>query len=416
MHFRYPRRSRLLLLFSLAAGVLALGVALGLTAAPVHAQASEASGQGLGPDRVDGFIQIRFTRRLSDDDESIRLGDADTDARGLSGNFNTFKVRQARIGARGQIGARTDYRLQINAGSSTGGPRNVSVNQAYITLRDLPSFSDDVTWQFRAGLQPNPFGFHLRESPTARSTPERYIGFSGDGSGLFRGQDYDLGAAVLAELGPLGRLDVGLFNGQGETAFERSPRKDVIGRLGLAEPIPNLHLGVSGYYGNGAVEADEDGSEQRRTRNMVGFDARYLPETGPQFTAEYLRGRGGQVGARTLPSVYRVDALREFVDDTPVEAYFVEAGYAFTPTLRAVAAYDYFNRNTDGAGVLINGIAAERSDFVESRVHAGVLYTFAERTRLRLWYEQPLNYPNVPGGADPIPRAGLFTAELQVTF
>jgi len=423
-----------LLLGALLAGALALAPPLTSAPAPSDSLVVRAAAaaplplaEGVAPPaaapqaqpdaiRFDVLLQPRFTRRfLRAEDAIADAGDADSDARGLSGNVNTIKVRQARLGARAEVGRVGAFRLQVDAGSQSGSPRDVSVKQAYVTLRDLPEVLPEVGWRLHFGLQPLPFGFHLQQSPAARYVPERYIGFSGDGSGLFRRQDYDMGIALDATLGAMGSLHVGVFAGPGETFVERNPDKDLVGRLGI-EPLADVTLGVSGYLGTGPIETENGSGDRQRSRNLLGLDARYDPETGFGFAAEYLRGRGGQVGARALPSVYNADALRPFVDDAPVEAYFVQATYAPTPALRFVAAYDFFNRNTDATSFSLDGVAFGARDLAEERAHLGALYHLDDAVRFRLWLEQPLSYPSRPGADSPLRKAALFTAEVQFSF
>jgi len=123
-------------------------------------------------------------------------------------------------------------------------------------------------------------------------------------------------------------------------------------------------------------------------------------------------------------------ALRPYIDAATVEAYYVQAAYNVRPNVTLALGYDYFNRNADPAedgpfsqvsfkpaGASANvTLPVSRGNFVEERLGGGILYFLDPQTRLRFWYETPLNLPNLPGEADALQRSGFYTAEIQVRF
>lgn len=386
-----------------------------------------------------GFMQPRFVTRFGDGNPILDNQFEDSDARGLSGNRRTFKLRQARVGVQGNLNDSTAYRLELDAGSQAPGSLgSVAIRQGYGVINPFLTNRSVAEEQrtslqgssLRFGLQPTPFGFHLQRSTTDREVTERYIGFSGDGAGLFRRQDYELGVSYAGEIAKRVDFQVGVFNSQGENFRDRSRRKSIVGRVGVA-PFVGANVGASIVDGAGptrdfvdGVEDVDDGELTVRRRSLFGVDAQYSTLFGVSVEFEYLRGQGGQDGNRSLPDVYNADALRPYVDAAFVAAWYAQVSFDVTKRLSVVTAYDFYNRNARPAvdGPLstievdneLRRVAS--SDFVEQRQHSGILFSIDQYTRLRFWLEVPLNYPNLPGRPDPIHRTPVFTSELQVKF
>ncbi len=404
--------------------------------------------------RVDGYIQGRYTQRATRQRTIAPENTPQDTSRGLSGNESTFQVRRARLNIRGDVTERTAYRIQLDARTApTTGADEVTVKEAYVTIKNFPfrlqspasgGKADNRAFanvDFTLGQQVTPFGYYLQFSSGSREAPERYIGFSESGSGLFPSQDYDKGVTLNGQIRERITYQLGIFNGNGTASNDLGRRKDFVGRIGI--PITSTwDFGISGYdglgattdtspAGNPAATSDPNPpllsgasvlSIRPRVKSLFGVDTQYYFPFGASLKAEYVRGKGGLTGANAGAQV--PSALRPLADAAPVEAFYVQGAYNLKPNLTLALGYDYFCRNTDPASdgpfstVMVNGAAVpvSRGNFVEERLGGGVLYFLDPATRLRFWYEAPLNYPNLPGQRDAITRTGFYTAEVQVKF
>lgn len=449
--------------------------------------------------RVDGYIQSRYTQRATRNRTIAPENTPQDTSRGLSGNESTFQVRRARLNIRGDVTERTAYRIQLDARTApTAGADEVTVKEAYVTIKNFPfkitprarggggggdtgtqsapatgeqgtpgaagttgggsqgegataaqgGIADNrglVSVDTTLGQQVTPFGYNLQYSSSSREAPERFIGFSDTGSGLFPNQDYEKGVTLNGQIRDRITYQMGFFNGNGTASNDLGRRKDFIGRIGV--PItPTWDFGISGYDGLGATTDTSPASNpavtpnpnpelisgsgvlttRPRVKSLFGVDTQYYFPFGASLKAEYVRGKGGLIGANAGAQV--PSALRPLADAAVVEAFYVQAAYNIKPNLTFITAYDYFCRNTDpassgafsqvtvGSGESAQTRAVSRGNFVEERLHAGILYFLDPSTRLRFFFETPLNYPNLPGERDAITRTGFYTAEIQVRF
>ena len=433
----------------------------------------------LNSKRADGYIQARYSRRGTEDPlrapENVPL---DT-TRGNGGDRDTFHVRRARLNFRGDLltatGApsRAGYRIQIDARTApTVGAQELTMKEAYVVVKNFPFQlkNPGVTPWFQAdfwiGQHVTPFGHYLPYSSSDRSAPERYIAFSDTGPGLFVNQDYDKGASLKGKIFNKYEFHMGIFNGNGVVSNDLGRAKDFIGQVGT-QVSPNWRVGVSSYDGDGSTFGTEvagdgfiglvgtetpttaaDGTKlnangnpavvktRERRRHLFGFDTQYLIPTFGEVKFEYVRGKGGQVGSNqtVVPKEFYA-----YVDSKEVEGYYleinrhfgevvVEPGKPTVPRLKLVTGYEYYNRNAkpDKTGpfsqINLGTVAAPNIQsvtkvmFEESRVHAGLLYQVDAVTRLRLWYEDPIHNPRLPGKPDFQNHTPFYTFEVQVKF
>lgn len=433
----------------------------------------------LNSKKADGYIQARYSRRGTEDPlrapENVPL---DT-SRGNGGDRDTFHVRRARLNFRGDLPnaqgqpTRGGYRIQLDARTApTVGSQELTVKEAYVVVKNFPLQlkNPGVTPWFQAdfwmGQSVTPFGHYLPFSSSDRSAPERYIAFSDLGPGLFANQDYEKGAALKGKLFNAYEFHMGLYNGNGVTSNDLGRVKDFIGQVGK-QISPTWRVGVSAYNGDGSTFGTEVGGDgfiglvgtetpstaadgtklnangnpvvvktRERRRHLFGFDTQYQVGNSSEVKLEYVRGRGGQIGSNqtVVPKEFYA-----YVDNTQVEGYYIELNRHFgtvvvepgkptIPKLKLVTAYEYYNRNTSpatsGAFSKINlGTAAApnvqsvtQQMFEESRIHAGMLYQVDAVTRLRLWYEDPIHNPHLPGKPDFQNHTPFYTFEVQVKF
>lgn len=392
--------------------------------------------------RIDGYIQARFTNRATDDPGRAPENASQDTTRGIAGNRDTFHVRRARFGVRGDITDRAAYRIELDARTRTAptDTDEVRVKDAYVTIKGFPfrsasaSGTPFLTMDMTVGQHKHRFGYLLPLSSSLRESPERYIAFSDTGSGLFPNQDRDRGLSFSGLVAGRYPYQLGIYNGNGTASNDLGRRKDFVARIGIPLIPARWNLGFSGYDGEGFTtgtplaidpsnsatfigsDANRIAATRRRVKSLIGFDTQYLLPFG-DLKIEYVRGKGGLSGAtqNVVPS-----ALRPYVDAATVEGYYAQLGYNLGARLKLVGAYEYFNRNRDPAdsGPLstFNGQPLSKGNFAEERAHIGALYLLDTATRLRLWFEAPLNYPNAPGGSESIRRTGFYTAEVQVKF
>lgn len=380
------------------------------------------------------------------------------------------------VSATGQP-TRAGYRIQLDARTApTVGAQELTVKEAYVVVKNFPFQLKNpgvAPWfqaDFWLGQGVTPFGHYLPYSSSDRSAPERYIAFSDAGPGLFVNQDYDKGASLKGKFFNKYEFHMGVFNGNGVASNDLGRQKDFIGQIGT-QLTPTWRVGVSNYEGDGstfgtAVTGDgyiglvgsetpttaADGTKlnsnnnpavlktRERRRRLVGFDTQYqfgssvAPSAEVKF--EYVHGRGGQVGSNqtVIPKEFFA-----YVDNTEVEGYYlelnrhfgevvVEPGKPTLPKLKVVGAYEYYNRNASpaktgafstinlGTAAAPNVQAVTRQMFEESRVHAGLLYQVDAATRVRLWYEDPIHNPHLPGKADFQNHTPFYTFEVQIKF
>ncbi|MBB6052172.1 S-layer homology domain-containing protein [Armatimonas rosea] len=433
----------------------------------------------LNAKKADGYIQARYSRRGTEDPLRAPENVAQDTTRGNGGDRDTFHVRRARLNFRGDLvnaqgqPTRGGYRIQLDARTApTAGAQELTVKEAYVIVKNFPFQlkNPGVTPWFQAdmwlGQGVTPFGHYLPYSSSDRSAPERYIAFSDAGPGLFVNQDYDKGASLKGKLFNAYEFHMGLFNGNGVVSNDLGRKKDFIGQIGK-QVTPGWRVGVSAYDGDGSTFGTEvaangyiglvgtetpttasDGtklnasnnpvvlSTRERRRHLFGFDTQYAVGSSSELKFEYVKGHGGQVGSNqtVVPKEFYA-----YVDNAEVEGWYVEMNRHFgtvvvepgkptLPKLKVVTAYEYYNRNANpaktGAFSQINlGTAAapniqgvSKSMFEESRIHAGLLYQVDAVTRLRLWYEDPIHNPALPGKPDFQNHTPFYTFEVQVKF
>lgn len=433
----------------------------------------------LNSKKADGYIQARYSRRGTEDPLRAPENVALDTSRGNGGDRDTFHVRRARLNFRGDLPnaqgqpTRGGYRIQLDARTApTVGAQELTVKEAYVVVKNFPFQlkNPGVTPWFQAdfwmGQSVTPFGHYLPFSSSDRSAPERYIAFSDVGPGLFANQDYEKGAALKGKLFNAYEFHMGLYNGNGVTSNDLGRRKDFIGQVGK-QLSPTWRVGISAYDGDGSTFGTDvagdgyiglvgtetpttasDGTKlnannnpvvlktRERRRHLVGFDTQYQVGNSSELKLEYVRGHGGQIGSNqtVVPKEFYA-----YVDNAEVEGYYVELNRHFgtvvvepgkptIPKLKVVTAYEFYNRNANpassGAFRQINlGTAAApniqsvtKAMFEESRIHAGMLYQVDAVTRLRLWYEDPIHNPALPGKADFQNHTPFYTFEVQVKF
>ena len=409
--------------------------------------------------RIDGYIQARYTRRLTDSStdapEANPSGTAGyTDVnRGYNGNVDTFHVRRARVNIRGDVTPNASYRIQLDARTANApGAQETTIKEAYVVAKNFPVPASNkakpfITTDLWAGQSVTPFGYILFFSSSDRYSPERYLAFSDIGTGLLPNQDYEKGVALVGAIQNKYRFHAGVYNGTGTASNDPGRRKDFIGKIDVTL-TPRWNIGIAGYDGEGyntgttfvaggtSPAAPIGGvpsvfNQRRRVKSLFDANTQFL--IGPFETKlEYVRGKGGLSGTTAGPTV--PVAMQPFVDAATVEGGYGEVALGFGAKVakidiardvdlqkfKLVGAYEFFYRNADPQdnGRFSNYLGRDwsKKDFLEERLHAGLLYYPDRSLRFRLWYEHPLDYPNLPGQGNFLKKVDLLTAEIQVKF
>lgn len=357
------------------------------------------------------------------------------------GNRDSFELRRSRLKFTGTLTPNTKYGIQLDAsGAITAGAaanQQVTVREGYVAY----AFGDGSASQptITAGLFATPFGYILPGSMSNSLSPERPLGFSEAGYGIFANQDYDKGVQFSyntpQQLGPIPaglKLTFAAINGTGRSSENTDRNIDEIYRVAYQSQDKALGLGISYYDGQiktpallAAPAAGTGSTYTGRKKELLGLDAQYISPAGPFVLAEYVGGRFEQRTAfqtTTNPLTTGLTAATTYAPGNKIDGYYVQGGYTFTPTgnhpLTFVVSYDRLNRaEGSGSGTRFGGESA----FVDENIGYGVLYNLDKATRVRFYYNHPDKAAYNPqasataGGITPH-NYDLFTGELQVKF
>jgi hypothetical protein len=386
--------------------------------------------------RIGGYIQARF-EGLEGGGSSLfnpagSGGTGQTPTTGgpaVGGPRYGFSVRRARLRLSGPVSPRTDYQLQIDAGSVGA----VSVLDAYINVAGLPA--KGVTGRF--GLFTPMFGHELQHSSATRESPERAMGFgtgaadypifktavSGTGGTvtpgsvlpLFLGQNRDVGAAFLwstpGDAKTATRASLAVINGEGRAATgarNQNQSLDWLGRVEKGFAGGNLTVGLSGYYGSFSVRsgppvAGTPAPFRQAYRAFGGADARWLSPWGTSLRAEFLAGEFEATPDRA-----------QYLQNNTVKSWLFVARHPLSKRMELVAKYDEYYpiaRSDKSAGGL------GRMELARKTLSIGILTMLDDATRLRLWYMKGLTPYDPSAATGPLrARLGLLTGEVQVLF
>ena len=409
------------------------------------AQAANAATQGLldtlsndfKSHKISGYLQARFeafdrggTSLFTNTGAGGTGQTAGTGGPAVGGPYYGFLVRRARLKLSGPITSRSDYTLQLDAGSIGA----VAVKDAFIGINNLPI--KDVRAQF--GLFPPPFGIELPHSSSTRESPERSFAFSdttaagaifktsvnatggtvtaGSVVPMFIGQDRDNGVSFT--WGPPSKnnnkITLGVFNGEGRGAAgvrNLNNQVDLVGRASTTMLGGNLDLGVSGYYGSLAVRSGPPAGGPPAVpvgfvqgyRILGGADVRYFSPWGTTFRAEYMGG------------VYEMTPDRaQYLQGNHAQSWYFTARHPLSKKLDFAVKYDEFMPISQ-LGKMAGGLG--RGDLIRKTLQGGFLYYLDDSTRFRLWYSKGLTPYDPSASSGPLrSRLGLITGEVQITY
>jgi len=426
------------------------------------AQTTADNSYGYGPGRkfsISGYIQVRYVAANTGNHEAFPQGNDQSSAIGIAPAYNgtyaeggsrsDIAVRRARIVIAGAPTDNTSYRAQLDfqgavvggeTYSSSGTASSATANQQ-VTVREanvtyVPGDGSSKYPAFTAGLFATPFGYILPASQSTNLTPERPLAFSESGTvGLFNSQDYDKGAKIVYTKYNV-TATYALVSGSGRQAEDIDNHGDSIVRLAYASPTKIFNIGTSYYDGDvyrprGTITTLTYATPKKQLfgidgqANYKGFFADYEFVKGTYEARSYFDTSTNINNATEFggnPLGFETDT---YVKGNQVEGSYAWAGYTLNQTsprpLTVAADYDVFQRSISAQRSSSNSLAEgpggafSGSSWDDVNVGYGALYNLDKATRLRLWYDEPIEIAHLSGTPDP-PKYGLYTAEVQVKF
>jgi hypothetical protein len=291
----------------------------------------------------------------------------------------------------------------------TGG--GVTIKDAYLRFTEpwLKSFA------IKAGVFDRPFGFEIGYSSSSRESPER----SRAEQTLFPGER-DLGASLeylpgdnLPLAARLFNLKGGVFTGNGINV-ENDDNRDVIGRLGMSIPLPDIGLGIdfggSGYFGkikdynDTSFAYNSDGKKYVATtgqknkgldRQYVGADLQLYYDI-PVIGGTTLRVEGYK-GTQPCAKGSASSPSSNVTSSAPIYLRDFMGGYVmwvqnFGRKNQFVFKYDLWDPNTnitgsdiDSASIKTMGIST--ADLAFNTFGLGWVFHWDENVKLMLYYD-----------------------------
>ena len=301
---------------------LALGLCLAFAICPVG-HALDPVQSGFGSMKIDGLLQFWY---ISDQQ---------------AGKKDDFRPRRTEIKLSGQVHPAVSWLLMIDPAKPlnviTPAQGSTRVDPKTHLFKDLALiFSGDeyVPGAFLQVGQFKPsFGMEGIQSSAELDFAERAA------------QSSVLGWSDYRDLGIMGgwkrgiwQARLGVFNGEGPNAPDENEDKDVSAKI-MLDPVPNLHLGISGYKGKG--------KQDRFLNERWGVEAAWSP--GPwSFKGEFAAGHG----ATSLGSA------------PGRSTGYLQGACFFHPKLQGAARFDWWEPNTNAGRDIQNEITLGVNWFV----------------------------------------------------
>jgi phosphate-selective porin O/P len=259
---------------------------------------------------------------------------------GNDGYRNSFRLRRAEIKGTQELGAHTkavvmvDVAKTLALSSSATPTTGQAVTQSSRALQDAYVTSTLGIIRVDAGQQKLPLGLEGQQSSGSLESVERAMFASDRTRGGTYGDIRDLGIQLRSSLHTLLDLQLGVFNGSGESQndVDKNVAKAVAGRAVVHVPFANtLQVGASGVSAGastadkprrdrGAVELTfERGGVMLRSEAVSGWDG-VTRRHGLYALGRYALNRGLSVHAR-------FDAWDPDVSDESTAATAVERDY-----------------------------------------------------------------------------------------
>jgi hypothetical protein len=232
---------------------------------------------------------------------------------------NTFRIRRAYIGAKGDVTDWLAYRILL-----TIPDMSISLYDAYVDIKPLKVIA------LRVGQFQQPIGMEKLISSSAILFPERTFASGCDEFPLL---DRDIGIMLAGKYKFVG-LQAGVFNGVGRNLLDNNSAKDITARLTL-KPFEFVHVG---------------GAYQTHVQPVVEYDTLGIPTD----TTDWDCHRYGAELALTPWDLWLAAEFMGGANDTiPLMTYYAEAGWTFKLGLdwlygiQPAARYEFVDPNTD---------------------------------------------------------------------
>lgn len=320
---------------------------------------------------------------------------------------NTFNIRRARIGVRGNnfpLDSKVNYFLLAefgNNGITTGGDASRGqLTDASVTLNHIPGARVRIgmfkTPGVEEGLQAAPvFNYVNFTNITDRLMMERSFDNATGNTGrnapvgafrdtgvqvfdAFKHNDWELSYAVM------------FGNGSGTSLTDNDNHQDIY-LYGSAEKIfgnskgPRRHgLKMFAWMQDGKRSLDDVGDVDRKRTGLGAtyFDGKY------RIAAEYVTADGMIYGGTTGAGTPDNGATFSVQPDEKANGYYIDLGYRVIPNLELNLRYDLLNSGTE--------TDANHREFQTTTI--GAQYFFNKKTAVRFNYE--MRSIDAPGLAD----------------
>jgi hypothetical protein len=358
--------------------------------------------------KLTGYMQFRFDSYLTGGQTLFPAVSA-TGGPGPDSSQYGFLVRRGRLLYSGDIGNRSEYRIQLDIPSHSA----VNLRDAFVDIRD--AFAKNVS--VRVGQFTPVFGAELTSLSRFRESPERAMAFADSrfATTLYKGQlplfinqDRDVGISTAWSVDKDTKITWGLLNGEGrDPAGRRNQTRaiDTTFRIATSTLRKRLEVGTSLYYGQLALpDAPGSATLVNAYRFLGGWDMKYQSTWGTLFKAEYLYGKFESNPDRTA-----------YAKGNHVAGFMFMAAHPLNTRTRLVAQYEELDPTL--GNLAMGGTTLNRGDLARKQIHLGALYKVDDALRLRFWYVHsltPYDATVVSGaGRD---RLNYFITELQVDF
>ena len=342
----------------LTAAMLASGTASAQTPVPAGADAPAAQLAGPAPAPAPKPDAWKPTLKVSGLIVPQWFHEFRTDAASKIGS-DQFVLSRARIGARGEILPKLEYRVTyaLESGSETIWD---ALKDSYLEYGAIPHH------EIRFGKFKTPFGYEQPESevrllPINRSYVTSSLGKGEDSRDIGAGAwgDWELTEVVAAEYA------LAVVNGhfaENETTVDDLPQKNVFARAGVRAKLVGGTLTAHGSYNQGNVSADATQASRRRV-TRTGADVTY-DHARLWVAAEYIAGTDEDLAG------FETDKAGWYALVAP---RFPWSGGVTSVMLR----YEVYDKNTDSAA----------RDDVRKRVTYGLVHDLNPKVRIMANFE-----------------------------
>ncbi len=279
---------------------------------------------------------------------------------------NEFRVRRARITAKGNVTTELGYKLTASLDGPAPGssPSSAKLWDAYI------SYTANELLKVTAGQFKYDFTLEGLESTTDRIPVLRaeaindIAGKLGTTGGSFRDIGVKVNGSYKRALGLT--YGVAVINGSGINTGDNNGSKDIVGRVTIT-PVEDLTVGASAYSGKGQSE----GAAFEVKESAWGVDAEY-GYSGLKLRGEYIAARWKNWDASTSSS-------SEGRTERP-KGWYVQASYRVPvfESLEVMGRYEEYEKDADTAESTLKTTTAGLTYHLKGKTRITANYLFRD--------------------------------------